>query len=43
MQPKAKTAGQSNKRPVIVIPHTHWDREWSGVAHTRGSTVGHPF
>ena len=23
-----ETAGQSTRRRVHIVPHTHWDREW---------------
>ena len=25
---ETKTAAQSTKRSVHIVPHTHWDREW---------------
>ena len=36
MSEKGVSAGQRPQRVVAVVPHTHWDREWSGhVAHLR--------
>jgi hypothetical protein len=27
---KDVSAGQRIPRTVAIVPHTHWDREWSG-------------
>lgn len=32
--PGPETPGQSVRRRVHVVPHTHWDREWYGGGGT---------